>query len=72
MDFYDAPGFNPSENFPTYGIAEYKKNVQFSNGVTIYEVGISADDRSAQDGMQELRDRERFKMRIYRKQHHIR
>ena len=41
-----------------------KKTVRFSDIVTIHEVGNSEDHRSARNGLQELRDRERFKRRI--------
>lgn len=41
-----------------------KKKVRFSNIVTVYEVEDSEEHRSARNGLQDLRDRHRFKKRI--------
>lgn len=43
-----------------------EKQVRFSDRIIIYEVGNSEEDKAARNGLQELRDRERFKMRIER------
>ena len=42
------------------------KKVQFSDKITIYEFGNSEEHRSARNGLQDLRDRERFMLRVQR------
>ena len=41
-----------------------KKKVRFSDIVTAYEVGSSEEHRLARNGLQDLRDRQRFQRRI--------
>lgn len=40
------------------------KKVRFSNDITIHEVGNSMEDREARDGLQDFRERERFKLKL--------
>lgn len=49
---------------PEIQFSKPAKKVRFSHNVTIYEVGNSEEHRSARDGLQDLRDRERFKLRV--------
>ena len=49
---------------PEIQFSKSVKRVQFSHNVTIYEVENSDEHRSARNGLQDLRDRERFKLRI--------
>ena len=41
-----------------------KKQVRFSNIVTVYEIDNSEEHRLARNGLQNLRDRQRFQRRI--------
>ena len=41
-----------------------EKKVRVSNIVTVYEVGNSEEHRLARNGLQDLRDRQRFQRRI--------
>ena len=41
-----------------------KKKVHFSNIIMIYEIDNSEEHRSARNGLQDLRDRHRFRRRI--------
>ena len=41
------------------------KKVHFSDVIIFHKVGMTIDDRSARDGLQDARDRERFQMRIH-------
>lgn len=41
-----------------------EKKVHFSDIVIIYEISNTKEDKAARNGLQELRDRDRFKRRI--------
>lgn len=55
-------------NLPTLYIKKkkktFKKKVKFSNVIIIHEVGNCEEHRSARNGLQDLRDQQRFQRRI--------
>ena len=56
--------FIPCIKKPRQKIIEKMKIVRFSNIVTIYEIGNSEQHRSARNGLQDLRNYQRFQRRI--------